>query len=62
MSARKFLRVELVATTLSHLVCAGCGGYRCDFAFAVNGDDEPEPQAGVHKKCISLVKAKRGAR
>ncbi len=60
MTSRKFLRVELVPTDLSHLVCAGCGGYRCEFAFAINNDDEP--QAGVHKKCIATVKAKRGAK
>lgn len=60
----KFLRVALVANTmgingsLSHLVCVACGGFNCDFAIA-NGEPGDE-QAGVHKRCLAKVKAKRG--
>lgn len=60
MSTRKYLRVELAPTDLSHLVCIGCGRFNVDLAI-VNGDDVDEPQAGIHKGCIHRVKAKRGA-
>jgi hypothetical protein len=56
---KKFLRVALVANTFSHLVCIACGMFKCEFAISngVEGDE----QAGIHKRCIPKVKAKRGA-
>ncbi len=53
----QFIRVALVKTDLSHLVCIGCGKFNTDFA-VVNGPDV-EPEAGVHKKCILSVHARR---
>lgn len=51
---RKFLRVELAPTTCSYLVCVACGRFNCDYAIVTD-----EPEAGIHKKCIAKVKAKR---
>jgi hypothetical protein len=62
MSARKFLRVELVPTDLSHLVCVGCGSFNVQFAIVVDNDPDYDAHVGVHKKCISRVKAKRGTK
>lgn len=52
----KFLRVELVPCDVTYLICIACGKFHTEFAIRVNG----EPQAGVHKKCIEAVHAKRG--
>lgn len=67
MSARKFLRVELTSVSesgLSHLVCIGCGRFNVDFAIVVNDHEAigGSSEAGVHKKCIKNVKAKRGVK
>jgi hypothetical protein len=60
VSGRKFLRVELVPAMASHLICVACGNFHCDFAIVADGDKTGDGQAGVHKKCIAKVKAKRG--
>lgn len=60
MSARKFLRVELAPTTLSHPVCVGCGRFNVDFVIVTADGSDGDAPAGIHKKCIKSVKVKRG--
>lgn len=54
-----FLRVRLALTTETHLVCIACGRFRTELAIVVSAGNQ-ESHAGIHRKCIKDVKAKRG--
>lgn len=59
---RRTLRVRIEPTTLTHLVCIRCGGFRTELAIVTPSDhDDREPQAGVHKACAKAIHFKRGA-
>jgi len=53
------LRVQIVKTTRTDLLCIRCGDFGSQFAIVAPGVDQKEAQAGVHRKCIPLVKARR---
>jgi hypothetical protein len=53
----KHLRLSLVPTDRSDLVCVACSGFKTDFAILIGG--EPSEFYGMHKKCISTAHAKR---
>jgi hypothetical protein len=53
---RRTLRVQLVETKRTDLVCIGCGQFRTQFAIVVTGESDEHAQAGVHKVCIGSIK------
>lgn len=55
------LRVQLVKTSRTDLLCIHCGGFGSHFAIVAPAQDAALAQVGVHRKCIPLVKARRSA-
>lgn len=57
----RFIRLRLEPTTLTHLMCICCSGFKTEFAVVPHYglDDESEPAVGLHKKCMKTMHAKR---
>lgn len=56
------LRVQVVKTTRTDLVCIACGGFGHDAPMlAIVAPEQPseEAHAGVHRRCILAIKARR---
>ena len=67
--SRTTLTVRLRDTTRTDLVCIACGGFRTELAVVVPGDrndllvaEGADPSAGIHKRCLKLVKGSRARR
>jgi hypothetical protein len=51
----KYLKVQLVRTTRTDVMCIACGMFRSEFEVCNGG----EAEVGVHRKCIDRVKVRR---
>lgn len=49
---RKTLRVRLVPTQRTDLLCIGCGQFRTQLAIVLGDESEEHAQAGIHKACV----------
>lgn len=59
MTARaRILRVHVVRTARTDLVCIACGGFRTHFEIVTGG---LEAVAGVHQGCLGAVHVRRAA-
>jgi len=54
------LRVQVVRTKRTDLLCVHCGHFGSELAIVAPDVAESDAQAGVHRRCIRLVKARRG--
>lgn len=52
------VRVRFSPTERTDLICIGCGTFRTDYAIAAAG---AEPQVGLHRGCVGVVRIQRGA-
>ena len=57
MSRARNIRIALVPTDRTDLMCTACGGFRTQYAIDVPGR---EPQVGLHLRCIPALRV-RGA-
>lgn len=53
------VRIRLAPVEGNHLMCVACGGFGSDLGIQAAGS--LEPQAGIHRICVSSVKAKRAS-
>ena len=57
MSRACNIRIALVPTTRTDLMCCACGSFRTQYAVDVPGQ---EPQVGLHQRCMPALRV-RGA-
>lgn len=57
---RQFLRVTLVRTKRTDLMCIRCGGFRTEFAVVAPGETDQTAHVGVHRRdCSTEMHAAR---
>lgn len=52
MRERRNIKIQLVATDRTDLVCVLCGRFQTEFAVVLPGGSGDEAHTGVHKRCI----------
>lgn len=57
-----FVRVALLRTKRTDLVCIACGRFRTELAIAVGDAGDEKSEAGVHRACVELVETRGGRR
>jgi hypothetical protein len=56
-----FVRVALLRTKRTDLVCIACGRFRTELAIAVGDAGDDKSEAGLHRACVERVET-RGSR
>lgn len=62
---RHFVRVQIAATTRTDLLCIACGQFGAGspmLALIAPGTDTADAHAGLHRRCLAGIKAKRESR
>lgn len=58
---RQFLRITLVRTTRTDLMCIACGKFRAELAVVSPGGSDVDALVGVHKRvCANGMHSARG--
>ncbi len=60
--SRHNLRIQIVSSTRTDLMCVYCGGFKSEFGIVCEGDSDDNALVGVHKKCAKTGKVQRKRR